>query len=274
MAKQNNEYPRVRKSFFRTRTFWGIACIVVAAVIAFIGLPFVEEKLDTSTTAVIAAQDLPRGTLLTNSDLQVVSVPSGLVRAGYVADVTDLIGKYALTDLSNGDYITAAKVAAEMPYDAYLYRLPADRRAISVDIPSFAAGVSGKLLAGDIVSIAEVKQVVGEDGHLETVTSILPELTYVRILAVTNANGNDVDNSERSAEGSEDETAVNATVTFEVQTAQAVRLASLNHDKTIHMIFVCRGVDSRAEALLQEQEMLLLLPPVPEPVEEEGADTP
>ena len=40
------------------------------------------------------------------------------------------------------------------------------------------------------------------------------------------------------------------------------------------MIFVCRGVDSRAEALLQEQEMLLLLPPVPEPVEEEGVDTP
>lgn len=273
MAKQNNEYPRVRKSFFRTRTFWGIACIVVAAVIAFIGLPFVEEKLDTSTTAVIAAQDLPRGTLLTNSDLQVVSVPSGLVRAGYVADVTDLIGKYALTDLSNGDYITAAKVAAEMPYDAYLYRLPADRLAISVDIPSFAAGVSGKLLAGDIVSIAEVKQVVGDDGRTETVAEILPELTYVRILAVTNANGNDVDNSERTAEG-DDETVANATVTFEVQPAQATRLAVLNRESSIHMIFVCRGVDSRAEALLQEQEMLLLLPPVPEPVEEEGVDTP
>lgn len=269
MVKRNNDYPRVRKAFFRTRTFWGICCIVVAAAIAFVGLPFIEDKLNTSTYAIVTKQDIPKGAQISGAALQLVEVPSGLFQTGYLSEMSEIDGKYAVTDLAAGDYLTAAKVAAEMPYDNYLYQLPADRVAISIDIPSFSAGVSRKLLEGDIVSIAEITQVVKEDGRLEKVAVVPPELTYVRVLAITNENGNDVDNGEREAERGDDNLN-NATITFEVQPVQAMRLTVLNDQKTSHLIFICRGTDARAAALLQEQAKMIQMLPMPTDPTQEG----
>ncbi len=38
----------------------------------------------------------------------------------------------------------------------YLYGLSGEKRAISITIPSFAAGLSGTLQSGDIASIADI----------------------------------------------------------------------------------------------------------------------
>ena len=74
--------------------------------------------------------------------------------------------------MSAGDYILTSKLtdtpAAE---NAYLYNLNGEKQAISVSIKSFAGGLSGKLISGDIVSV------IAPDYKKQGVTVIPPELT-------------------------------------------------------------------------------------------------
>jgi hypothetical protein len=83
-------------------------------------------------------------------------------------------------DLFPGDYILTAKLS-DMPAseNAYLYNLSGDKQAISVSIKSFAGGLSGKLISGDIVSV------IAPDYKKQGLTVIPPELTYVEVIGVT-----------------------------------------------------------------------------------------
>jgi hypothetical protein len=63
--------------------------------------------------------------------------------------------------------------------------LTGEKQAISVSVKSFAAGLSGKLVSGDIVSI------VAPDYKKQGVTVIPPELQYVEVIAVTAGSGYD-----------------------------------------------------------------------------------
>ena len=60
-----------------------------------------------------------------------------------------------------------------------------EKRAISITIPSFAGGLSGKLISGDIVSVIAVD-------YKEKGETVVPEeLQYVEVIAVTDKKGND-----------------------------------------------------------------------------------
>ena len=71
--------------------------------------------------------------------------------------------------------------------NAYLGKLNGENLAISVSIKTFAAGLSGKLEAGDIVTL--IASDVGEKKE----TLVLPELKYVEIIATTASSGADND---------------------------------------------------------------------------------
>mgnify|MGYP006990123765 CR=1 FL=1 len=90
------------------------------------------------------------------------------------------MGRYANADLYKGDYILESKLSdTPMLKNAYLSKLNGENLAISVSIKSFAAGLSGKLEAGDIVTL--IASDVGERRE----TLVLPELKYVEIIAAT-----------------------------------------------------------------------------------------
>lgn len=66
----------------------------------------------------------------------------------------DIVGKYVASELLKGEYVLPSKIS-DTPANEnnYLYGLTGEKRAISITIPSFAAGLSGKLRYGDIVSV-------------------------------------------------------------------------------------------------------------------------
>ena len=72
----------------------------------------------------------------------------------------------------------------------YLTRLNGSKVAISVTIPTFAKGGSGKVEAGDIIMLFATDKDTGE-------TTQPPELKYVEVLAATQSSGADKEYQRR-----------------------------------------------------------------------------
>ena len=145
-----------------------------------------------------------------------------------------MVGKYANTDLYKGDYILESKLSdTPMLKNAYLGKLNGENRAISVSIKSLAAGLSGKLEAGDIVTL--IASDVGEKRK----TLVLPELQYVEIIATTASSGTDNDVQADVEDGEEQELA--STITVLATPEQARLLADLEQTGKLHAALVFRG---------------------------------
>ena len=162
----------------------------------------------------------------------------------------DVVGKYANTDMCKGDYILESKLSdTPMLKNAYLGKLNGENRAISVSIKSFAAGLSGKLEAGDIVTL--IASDVGEKRE----TLVLPELQYVEIIATTASSGTDNDVQADVEDGEEQELA--STITVLATPEQARLLAELEQTGKLHAALVFRGDSTQAEKFLDEQQKVL-----------------
>lgn len=132
------------------------------------------------------------------------------------------------------------------PY-AYLYNLTGKKRAISITIPSFAGGLSGKLISGDIVSVIAID-------YKEKGETVVPEeLQYVEVIAVTDKKGNDDETVTVKPDG-EEETELPETVTLLVTPEQANILAELEAEGEIHVALVYRGTAENAQKFISAQE--------------------
>lgn len=96
-----------------------------------------------------------------------------------------------------------------------LQRLTAVRLPVSVTIDTFAAGLSGKLQNGDIISLIVVDKNAG--------TSTIPgELKYMKVITTTTAGGIDQDSIVKNEDGSFE---IPSTITVLCNTEQAKLLA-------------------------------------------------
>ena len=132
--------------------------------------------------------------------------------------------------------------------NAYLNKLNGENRAISVSIKSFAAGLSGKLEAGDIVSL------IATDVGSQQETQVLPELQYVEIIATTDSSGNDSDQREYDKT---DDQELASTITVLVAPEQAKILAELEQTGKLHAALVYRGDSTEAQKFLNVQKEVL-----------------
>ena len=141
-------------SFLKNRTVLGVICIVLSLLISFVVAPLFNSSISQKTDIVRVIKDIKAGDQITREMLKTVEVGSYNLPKNVVKDVDTAIGKYAAADMAAGDYILSSKLtdvpAAE---NAYLYHLDGEKQAISVTLKSFATGLSGKLITGDIVSV-------------------------------------------------------------------------------------------------------------------------
>ena len=179
------------KNLLRNRTIIGVACIVLSLIICFGLTPLYNDALNAKTEIIRVSKDIAKGELITSTMIRKVEVGKFNLPASVVSEETSVVGKYAKSDLSKDDYILSSKLS-DLPLTTYQYLNDFDgkERAISVSIKSFAAGLSGKLEQGDIVSLY-----VSDYGESkETITP--PELQYVQVLAVTAPTGIDTNEYE------------------------------------------------------------------------------
>ena len=236
------------KNMMKNRIVIGLACIVLSLVICFGLTPMFNNALKSKVTIVRVNVDIGKGEQITEKMLAVVEVGGYNLPTGVVSRMEDVVGRYANADLYKGDYILTSKISdTPLLKNAYLNKLNGENRAVSVSIKTFAAGLSGKLEAGDIISL--IASDVGE--MRETV--IPPQLQYVEVIATTASSGMDNDVQADSGEDRE----LPSTITVLATPEQARLLVELEQTGKLHAALVFRGDSAKAEEFLAEQARVL-----------------
>ncbi|KAG3106297.1 hypothetical protein PC123_g36 [Phytophthora cactorum] len=119
---------------------------------------------------------------------------------------------------------------------------------MSVTIKSLAAGLSGKLQPGDIVTL-----IASDYGEMRT-TSMPPELQYVEVLAVTTSSGLDAQTGTDTTSDDNEDNELPSTLTLLVQPEQAQLLADLENKAKLHTSLVYRGDPISAKAFTDKQD--------------------
>lgn len=238
------------KNLLKNRIVVGLLCIITALIICFGLTPMFNDALKSKVELVRVSSEIKKGDQITTGMITTVetggfNLPSDVV---YIAG--DVVGKYANADLYKGDYILKSKLS-DTPQlkNEYLSKLNGENRAISVTIKSFAAGLSGKLERGDIVSL-----IASDVGEMRE-TLIPTELQYVEIIATTDSSGND-SNTQEQPKDSED-TELASTITVLATPEQATLLAELEQTGKLHAALVYRGGSENAQKFLDEQTKVL-----------------
>ncbi|MFT8888383.1 MAG: Flp pilus assembly protein CpaB [Ethanoligenens sp.] len=239
----------------KNRTALGAVCIVLSLLICFALTPLFNQSVSRKTIVVRVVKDIQSGEQITKDMVQTVEVGGYNLPETVMKKADSVVGKYAKADLAPGDYVLSAKLsdtpAAE---NAYLSSLDGTKEAISVSIKNLAEGLSGKLAAGDIVSV------IAPDYKKQGSTVIPPELTYVEVIGVTASSGNDTDQTKTESgesDSGDEEKQLPATVTLLATSNQAKILAELESEGSIHLSLVYRGGKDKADEFLATQDKLL-----------------
>jgi pilus assembly protein CpaB len=137
-----------------------------------------------SVPMVVAAQPLVRGAVLTQEALRTASVPSAFAPPGAVRSVADAVGRTLVSDLAEGEAVTATRIGtAGGPVAA---QVPSGLRAFVV--PSGMP--AGSVRAGDHVDV--LATFGGPRPYSDTVASGLEVLTVLGAEADPVALGTDV----------------------------------------------------------------------------------
>lgn len=226
----------------KKRTIFATISAVIAVLIMLVLIPLVT-KITTKDVEVIRLKtDVPRGSVITVEQLEVITVPIQAVPTGSITSISDAVGKYAASQLYAGDYLFGSKLSgSSVAADDVLAALDG-QVAISVPISSFAGALSGKLENGDIVRFYLTK-----DGE----TFVPGELQWVRVITTTTSTGIDQDEISKNEDGSHD---MPASVTVLVNDTQAKFLAQYSAGASFHLSLVCRGDAKSAQNYLDMQE--------------------
>lgn len=252
-------------SFLKNRTLLGVICIVLSLLICFALTPLFNQSVSQKTTVIRVVKDIKAGDAISKDMIKTVEVGGYNLPEDVIKQQDSVLGKYAVADLSPGDYILTAKLSdAPASENAYLYNLSGGRQAISVSIKNFAGGLSGKLISGDIVSV------IAPDYKKQGLTVIPPELTYVEVIGVTASTGYDTDTGEQSKDV--DEKQLPATVTLLVSPEQAKILAELEADGKLHLSLVFRGSKESAMKFIELQDKVIKAL-YPKPAEQSSVQT-
>lgn len=236
--------------FLRNRTVLGVLCVALSLFICFVLAPLFNRSAAEKIRIVRVVKEIKAGEKITADRVQTVEVGGYNLPQDVQRDSDEVVGRYAAADLSAGDYILAAKLSgAPAAENAYLYHLENGKQAVSVTIKRFAAGLSGKLKSGDIVSV------LAPNYQKEGATIIPPELTYVEVIGVTASTGYDTDTGGQEEEQKEKE--LPTTVTLLVLPEQAKLLAGLEEEGSLHLSLVYRGDATAAAAFIEQQDQAI-----------------
>lgn len=240
------------KNLLKNRTVIGLSAIVLSLIICFGITPLYNNALQSKVKIVRISKDVPKGEIISADKVEIIEVGSYNLPKEVIKNKENAIGKYATADLSKGDYILSSKISnSPLAENKYLYSLDGNNQAISISIKSFAAGLSGKLQTGDIISI-----IASDYGELRE-TVIPKELQYVRVLAVTTSEGADRVYNQKQTNEKDKEQELPSTITLLVNRTQAKLLADLEQKSKIHVSLIYRGSEENSQKFLDEQKKLI-----------------
>jgi pilus assembly protein CpaB len=232
----------------KNRTAIGILCIVLAVAVTF-GIAPIVNRLTSDTTSVIRlSSDVKQSSQIADDQIETVEVKTDTLPAGVITQKSEVVGKYAASNLYAGDYFTASKLTDEANTAEDMFAsLNGSKMAVSITIDTFAAGLSGKLQNGDVISIIVTDKDTGK-------TTIPAEVKYVKVITTTTAGGIDKDSVVKNDDGSYE---LPSTITVLASTEQAKLLAKYEANSTMQAALVYRGDSATAQKFLDTQDEYL-----------------
>jgi pilus assembly protein CpaB len=232
----------------KNRTVLGVICILISLIICFLVTPLINATSGKTTEIVRVTKEIESGDKISEKMVQTMEVGAYNLPKDVIRKEDTVIGNYAAADLVPGDYILPSKLsAAPAEENAYLYNLTGKKQAVSVTIKSFANGLSGKLISGDIISV------IAPDYKKMGTTVIPPELKYVKVIGVTASSGYDAN----TGEATEDDKELPSTATLLVTPEQCKILADIEAEGKMHLALVYRGETKNADAFIKAQDEAL-----------------
>ncbi len=229
----------------KNRTLIGIICIVIAVAATFIVGPLVNKAMEDKVKVLTVTKEIEGGGMLSKDNVKTVQMNRSAVPEGAVTDIKNIQGYFAKTKIYAGDVLTEGKITKQSVSAEDIFAvLDGTEVAVSFTIDSFAAGLSGKLKNGDIISLIVTDKSTGE-------TNIPPELKYVRVVTTTTSKGVDRDGVEKEEDGSSE---LPSTVTVLANVRQAKLIASYETGDIIQAVLVCRGESKNAKEYLKQQK--------------------
>ena len=246
----------LNKNIFRNRTIIGAVCILLAVLVCFGITPLFNAGLKAQTEAVrVKAEVIPRGTYITADMVEVYTRGASGMSDAIATSLDEVVGRYTDVELRKNTDVNTGWLSSEpLTQYEYLTKLDGSKVAISVTIPTFAKGGSGKVEAGDIIMLFATDKDTGE-------TTQPPELKYVEVLAATQSSGADKEyQAPQDDEEENPEESLPSTITLLVNTEQAQLLAHLEESNSLHLAFVYRGTRENAEKFLAAQDQFFVEP--------------
>ncbi len=237
------------KKLLRNRTVLAAIAVGCALIICFIALPAYNAAAGKEVTVVRVTENINKGTRITKDMIQDVKVGGYNLPDNVLKTDSDVIGKYAAASLQPEDYILSTKVSDQAP-DVGLSGLNGVKQAVSVTIPSLAAGLSGKLEPGDIIELY-----VADYGDAKS-TLKPAELQYVKLLAATTDKGVD-STTEQKKEDSKSDDNMPSTLTVLASPTQVEKLVDYNSNGKLHAALVYRGSETNVQKFLALEDQYL-----------------
>ncbi len=230
------------RDMLKNRMVLALIAVILSVIIVFgtsmIGNILLNEKVEVYSVK----NNITKGTQILEDMIIKKDVSKFGIANDVVYDKSEIIGKYAITDLFEGDILRKIRINDKMPYEfEYLSNLNDDEYAYTIKIDEPRNVVSSKIRKGDIVSVIPKK----DTGNNEERTDIPNELKYIEVLAVINEVMNDVkDSSDINKDNP-----ITGIIVKARNFRQLVSLANANTDG-VSVALVCRDNPEKAEKLL------------------------
>lgn len=184
-----------------------------------------KENLTNTREVLLATEDIPAKTLITEKMLNVTRVPIEIVQKGAFINPQEVIGKYSKTSITKGEQLTSARIGQTDRGTGLVAVLPSDKRAITVGVTD-TSGLSGLAKPGDKVDIISVKNVNGNVSG-----QIL--LQNVMIMAI---NRSELSEDPAPEAGKATKTEKLSTITLAVNPKDAVLVSLAQNQGSLQMI--------------------------------------
>jgi pilus assembly protein CpaB len=130
----------------------GAAWLSALLLVWFLHATMVTPKQEKQLALVVAARDLPTGTLVRKGDLKLVNFPERVVPKGAVLKGPDAEGRVVMFPVGAGEPLLASQLSAQTSVEGVASMIDPGLRAVSVQI-SDVTGVAGLIQANSRVDV-------------------------------------------------------------------------------------------------------------------------
>ncbi len=137
----------------------GAIAVIIAAIASYslyeylAGQEVKMKQAVATTNVVVAAQDLPTGTVINSTQVKTANWPAASMPQGSFPSTGQVVGRVVLEKVSSGEPVTSAKLVPAGGQPGILtYKIPEGHRAMTVAVDQ-VSGVAGFITPGNKVDV-------------------------------------------------------------------------------------------------------------------------